>query len=765
MSTSLTFENLCDALDLSGERDILEAIITLLKGPGFDDKKTTADFFSLVTRAFPTATAAEIGSLWGKTKKRFARPRENPQEAVQEPLESLVRRLVFPLGLNASEWLQAQRLAEEDGDASRVPFLICRVSGLVIRIAAAVAVRTLVNVGSKDAMLNGRVVKDLQLPSDGKWLSLSKRIADTLGKRSAEPGNAWSSWAVRLSKTFDERRHAQVANKTISGHDALDKLNAFRNDLIHGNTPSPEDLSAAAMHLEVALRSFAWLADCKLRLRASDTEWAIDGFAPSRVEAAERVMPPGLVEGEVYLIDPSGGLPPLSLTPLLVFQLNDDGEATIEVNELWFLNAGSLERLSYISFRSHSAASGKSLRSYESFKTLLAALPTPPIPTDPRFDDAPLAEFHERLFVGRRNVLDEIARYVQLRPVSWAVVTALPGMGKSALMAALYSTHSIRGSRLAELDGDAWIFHFCSAADGRNSPTAALRSLIAQLDDLTGGSSKEISTDLDELRDRLLPDRLSAVANELRSGQKLVLAIDALDEGFGAEQDSVAEVLPATLPANVVGILSWRVNGPDAKNDRVEKALSHLPRGDRKYLETASPLVGLDQADVDLLLAKLGREQGLEATIATRDAVWRAATRDVPESSRASADPFYLRLVAEGVWAAEVRLDRAETVPSSLDEAFEALWMTLPTDLDFLAHRVFLYLAVLREPATDELLAALISQERPRQVVGSDDIAAIRMRSGKLLVYEGERYRLFHDRFKRFLVGEDEDPITLALQT
>ncbi|MDX9722777.1 MAG: hypothetical protein RBU37_18660 [Myxococcota bacterium] len=101
-------------------------------------------------------------------------------------------------------------------------------------------------------------------------------------------------------------------------------------------------------------------------------------------------------------------------------------------------------------------------------------------------------------------------------------------------------------------------------------------------------------------------------------------------------------------------------------------------------------------------------------------------------------------------------------MPTNLDLAFEALWMGLPRTRDFLAHRVLLYLAVLREPGTDALLAKLIGQERPCEVVSAEDIAEARQTISKLLVYEGECYRLFHDRFKHFLVGEQSDPVATA---
>ena len=43
------------------------------------------------------------------------------------------------------------------------------------------------------------------------------------------------------------------------------------------------------------------------------------------------------------------------------------------------------------------------------------------------------------------------------------------------------------------------------------------------------------------------------------------------------------------------------------------------------------------------------------------------------------------------------------------------------------------------------------------------DIASARIKAGKLLLYDGDRYGLFHDRFRYFLVGEPKDPIAEAL--
>ena len=207
----------------------------------------------------------------------------------------------------------------------------------------------------------------------------------------------------------------------------------------------------------------------------------------------------------------------------------------------------------------------------------------------------------------------------------------------------------------------------------------------------------------------------------------------------------------------MVFLVSYRVD-QEKKNTRVDAHLAHITEDSRTVLEHANPLRGLSRANVDAFLDKAAGDT--PANAATRDAVWAASIVDTQDM----ADPFYLRFVAEGIDSGQVRLDRAETVPASLDDAFEDMWMGLPTDRDFLAHRVLLNLAIMREMGDDALFAALFNRERSAdQKLMPDDIAVLRVKAGKLLVYDGDRYGLFHDRFRRFLVGEQKDPIAEAL--
>jgi hypothetical protein len=111
-----------------------------------------------------------------------------------------------------------------------------------------------------------------------------------------------------------------------------------------------------------------------------------------------------------------------------------------------------------------------------------------------------------------------------------------------------------------------------------------------------------------------------------------------------------------------------------------------------------------------------------------------------------------------------VDINRAETVPESLNQVFSDLWMALPTDEHFLVHRLLGLLSIMRDYGDDETMAYLFrkeqqSEERP---ILPDIISSLRAKAGKLLVYDEERYSIFHDRFRNFLTGCSVDETSPA---
>jgi len=645
--------------------------------------------------------------------------------------------------------------------------------GVLVRMAALITIRAYVATGGKDANLNKEVVATLRAPSDGAWLSVAQRLSAVVDdKKVPLAGLVRDALAARPAAPDEVKERARDGGgeKAKTVQQALQALVSFRNALVHGENITDADLDRAKALLEISLRGFVGLADYRLEVLHEGVTWSLNGAVPRHVEGGD-----GLEEGQPSLVHREREGEVLSLSPLLRFKAGAGEDALdVDFDELFFLNAGSLERLSYIGYRADRQLDGKSLGSYEAFKEFMSKIPTPPIPQEPRIDFSGLAAFHSRLFVGRSDVLKELAAFVAEPPTQYGVLKALAGMGKTAIFSSLLQASLNRevdeSRRIASpadgllREGDRWVFHFCMPTDGRNSPTVALRSLISQIcDHFDIKRDSWLSHDLDELKDQHFPALLAQASSKLGEGERLVVVVDALDEGIGAEKESVPSCIPAGTYDGVVFLLSYRVD-EDKNNSRVTEQMKALPDERLATLATADPLSGLVRGDVDLFLKKVADlTPGSEVADSVRDATWSGATADAKDDPP-TADPFYLRFVADGVQSGAIRLDRPETVPESLDDAFEEMWMGLPTEREFLCHRVLLTLGIMREYGDDELFAALFNRDLPDdRRLTIDEVAAVRVKAGKLLVYDGDRYGLFHDRFRRFLVGEQKDPIAEAL--
>jgi len=710
-------------------------------------------FFTLAGPVVERIGAKHPGPIWGAFKTKYIQVTKEGE--IHLPLEDLAKNLPYPLGMKLKDVLLAQKRREEGLPEPQFAFELCSLMGILVRMAALILIRLFVESGKTDAKMNRRIVEGLRNPADGTWLGIAQSLTKTLSKGKAPLADSLAK-ALATKVQLPEKEKAERVKGRNQVGSALQALVSFRNDLIHGTLPDEETLADNLALLEVATRGFSFLAGYRLLARAGDQIWAVEGSVPRPVEVE---LNGSLPEGEPCLVARDGKSSPVSLSPLLRFHAEGVEGAETSIDELFFVNAASAERLSYVGYRSADQMDGETLGSYEEFKAFLAKIPTPPIPPDPRIDYVELAEYHTRLFVGREDVLGEIAKRVKKQSHGYLQLKALPGMGKTAILANLYDQHA--HPAMEQVDkGNRWAFHFCSALGGRNSTIVALRSLIAQICDAFGLDRKAwLDDDLEKLKDEKLPYLLGNVAGQLTKKERLILVVDALDEGFGAEQDSIPSALPHHLPEGVIALVSWRV-GADGVNAKVDDALNDLPGELTQVLDSANPLAGLTREDLDLYLKKLHQSFGVTAgTSQGADAAWQAATAD-SQADKPAADPFYLRFLADGSQAGTIRLDRPETIPNDLDEAFEAMWMDLPTDRDFLAHRLLLYLAVMRDYGEDSLFAELFNRERPEDSpLIPDEVAAIRVRIGKLLIYDGDRYNLFHDRFRRFLVGEQTDPL------
>jgi hypothetical protein len=188
----------------------------------------------------------------------------------------------------------------------------------------------------------------------------------------------------------------------------------------------------------------------------------------------------------------------------------------------------------------------------------------------------------------------------------------------------------------------------------------------------------------------------------------------------------------------------------------------HIPNEWRQRIDGADPLSGLNKTDVESLINNLANQQGFgEVSKTTLNAIWAAAT----SSGECHANPLYLRFLGDDILDGTVDLTRAETIPKNLDSVFERAWMGLPPDHDYAIHQMLGTLAILRQYGTDELMQYVVNENRPQnQALSIEEICRLRMSASKLLVYQEDRFSLFHDKFREFLIGPHRDQLETILE-
>ena len=701
----------------------------------------------------------------------------------EQQIHSLAAQCPFPIGSQLSILIHDAKMIDEGESKPQFYLSLCSISSLILRYLASISIQLYIELTKASALdFNTKMVKIIEKATDNQWQNITKDIlqyikdacknkeqkqhwmtnkpeAMTLYKEmsSAFDSSVWNTIhkeEVDANHLFNlSRKGNRVDLKKTS--DLLTHLVYFRNKIIHAEKIPQERYQGTVIALISIMVSLKKVWEYKLGVQVGDHLWDLSRIVPKKQQKK-------LFEGEKQVYLYKGDTILLNLSPLLCVPQTIKQEDDLE--DVFFINVGVLKDLNYLSFQSAEHRAGKTLGTYEQFKKYMASIPTPPIPKEDRYDFEDYATDKAKHFVGRKDVIDEISEQIKNPEVSYIELRALAGMGKTAIMANLYQKREPDPEEESILHNYCWAFHFCMNTDGRNTAIRAYRSIISTITTnlQINNPKKYLSWELKELKERftmLLNGKDVEKQLAKKNFSRLIIAIDALDEGFGGEE-GVVEFIPPHLNESVVFLVSYRVN-TEIKNQRVQNVLQQLPEQKTHILNAANPLKGLMESDVREFLRKIQGEETQEKTFAQ---VWTAASQDLEGQY---ADPFYLRFVLDGVQQNRVFLSRPETIPSSLDDAFEEKWLSLPRDFHFLGHRLLLTLAIMRDHGDDELFLELFNRNKRNPEEDEDlslhDIVQTRISIGKLLIYDGDRYSLFHDRFRYFLVGEQKDPIEEAL--
>lgn len=716
----------------------------------------SATYDKLVTEAptaNPKATRSKLAGLLAQTSKRqqvklhfgllieeFFK-NHGPKESSNDSLtiNEFAASFFFPMSAQLRKVLSMKAKIAEGEPAPQFPYEICALHSMLLRFEAIVLIAGYQKVQSgKDVAINKEIHAGLQNPADGTWLNLVR----TLVKKPIE------SETIKLTASLQAALNAKgvLPQKHLAKKNALSAsadLIHFRNRLIHGERLQETDIEQAYDNMELCTMAISFLKDYQLAAKTATQTYLLMGELP---QEADIELPGEPKANDLLLVAKDAKENCLNLSPLIYFQEIDD-KLQVTMSDVLFLNAGSTNKLKYIGFNSNVHLEGQTLATYDQFKDFMASLPAPELPPNARLNFDDLAAYHTNLFVGRDDVFEEVEKFTSSTH-QYGEIKALAGMGKTAVMANLYAKHATKEFEQVT-SGDRWAFHFCANAGGRDSALVAYRSIIAQCCDMAGKDrSIWLSDDLEDIRNAKLPGIIATLGNQLAEGENLIIAIDALDEGFTSGEDSIASMILPFVPKGGKFLFSYRVS-PENENEKVSNDLQHVDKEEIYTFETANPLKGLTQENVTEFLQKTTEQEEFNPKVLEK--IWIASDAEKLNG----ADPFYLRLLADALDAGQANINRIETIPKSLDNAFEDTWLKLPKDHDYLLHKVLCNLAIMHDYGDDELFAELINKKSDDNApdVTPTDVAILRTKAGKLLQYDGDNYRLFHDRFKMFLVG------------
>lgn len=165
-------------------------------------------------------------------------------------------------------------------------------------------------------------------------------------------------------------------------------------------------------------------------------------------------------------------------------------------------------------------------------------------PSSPLYQFQSLITNKTEGFVGRQYVFSEIADFIDNHPNGYFIIEADPGIGKSAILSKFVQDNNC-------------VAHFNERAKGINSAAQFMESVCQQLINrynLPYSSLPPNATQNGNFLARLLDE----VSSKLREGEKLVIAIDALDEVNLAKDGSNILYLPPNLPPGIYFLLTRR---------------------------------------------------------------------------------------------------------------------------------------------------------------------------------------------------------------
>jgi hypothetical protein len=257
-----------------------------------------------------------------------------------------------------------------------------------------------------------------------------------------------------------------------------------------------------------------------------------------------------------------------------------------------------------------------------------------------------------KTFCGRQFVFDAFQQFITANPCGYFTIIGDAGMGKSSIAAKYASEHKSP-------------CYFNILVERRNRPELFLKSIRRQLID---------RYELPNSEDADLPTLLAKVAGKLTWGERLVIAIDALDE---VEQEPGENLLhlPTTLPNNVYFLLTRRPYNFGKKRLSVSPGVlvQELDLRDEKYVND-------NQHDIKEYIHFFinndpEHKNGLRNWIQTRSIADKTFVEQL--ASKSENNFMYLRCVLPAIANGDYKDFDLKQLPDGLKEYYQNHWVRM----------------------------------------------------------------------------------------
>jgi hypothetical protein len=257
-----------------------------------------------------------------------------------------------------------------------------------------------------------------------------------------------------------------------------------------------------------------------------------------------------------------------------------------------------------------------------------------------------------KTFCGRQFVFDNFQQFITKNTHGYFTIIGDAGMGKSSIVAKYVSEHKSP-------------CYFNILVEGRNRPELFLKSIRQQLID---------RYELPNSADADLPTLLAKVAGKLTFGERLVIAVDALDE---VEQEPGENLLhlPTTLPDNVYFLLTRRPYYLGKKRLSVSPGVpvKELDLRDDQY-------VNFNQDDIKeyiifVLNADSDYKDGLRKWIQERGIIDASFVEQLANKSENNF--MYLRYVLPAIAKGDYNDLSLKQLPDGLQEYYQNQWVRM----------------------------------------------------------------------------------------